>query len=246
GTDRVALFESGRAYLPERAPTGAAPLRGGFAGSRPAPVAEPHRIAAVLAGVGGRAGWRADDRPVDFYDAKGIVELVAAALGVDVGFAPTRRAFLHPARAAAVRVGGSGAGWVGELHPQLLERIGARSGAALELDLEPLLAGSAAGEEIYEDVTTHPAVAEDIAVVGDADLDAGTIRAAVLEAGGELLESAEVFDVYAGEQVPAGKRSLALRLAFRAPDRTLTDAEVEPLRARIVAALEATGARLRG
>lgn len=246
GADRIALFESGRAYLPERSPAGDVPLRGGFAGSRPAPVAEPHRIAAVLAGAPGAAGWRAADRPVDFYDAKGIVELIAAALAVEVGFAPAQRPFLHPARAALVAVDGVDAGWAGELHPQLLERIGARSGAAFELDVEPLLAGSGAGEERYEDVTTHPAIAEDIAVLSGPDLDAGTIRAAVLEAGGALLESAEVFDVYTGEQVPAGKRSLALRLEFRAPDRTLTDAEVEPLRSRIVVALERIGAQLRG
>jgi phenylalanyl-tRNA synthetase beta chain len=246
GAERIAVFESGRAYLPERAPAGAGPLAGGFAGSRPAPVAEPHRVAAVIAGTPGAAGWRASDRQVDFYDAKGIVELIAAALGVEVGFAPTSRPFLHPARAAAVTVDGGDAGWAGELHPQLLARIGARAGAAFELDVEPLLARSPAGEELYEDLTTHPAVAEDIAVVADPDLDAGAIRATILEAGGELLESAEVFDVYMGEQVPAGKRSLALRLEFRAPDRTLSDAEVEPLRERIVAALEEIGAELRG
>jgi phenylalanyl-tRNA synthetase beta chain len=244
--ERIALFESGRAYLPGRPPAGDAPLRGGFAGSRPAPVAEPHRVAALIAGTAGAAGWRASDRPVDFYDAKGIVELVAAALGVSVGFASATRPFLHPARAATVTVGGRDAGWAGELHPQLLGRIGARSGVAFELDVEPLLAASAAGDELYEDVTTHPAVAEDIAVVSDPDLDAGAIRAAILEAGGELLAGAEVFDVYTGEQVPEGKRSLALRLEFRAPDRTLTDVEVEPLRSRIVAALEAIGAQLRG
>jgi phenylalanyl-tRNA synthetase beta chain len=246
GAERVALFESGRAYLAERAPAGDVPLRGGFAGSRPAPVAEPHRIAALIAGTPEAAGWRASDRPVDFFDAKGIVELVADALGIEVGFEPATRPFLHPARAAAVTVDGREAGWAGELHPQLLARVGARAGAAFELDVDPLLARSTAGEELYEDVTTHPAVAEDIAVVADSGLEAGAIRAAVLEAGGELLGSAEVFDVYAGEQVPEGKRSLALRLEFRAGDRTLTDAEVEPLRERIVAALEDMGAQLRG
>jgi phenylalanyl-tRNA synthetase beta chain len=246
GAERIAIFESGRAYLPERAPAGEAPLRGGFAGSRPAPVAEPHRVAVALATVDATAGWRGSDRPVDFYDAKGLVELLAAALGVAVGFEVTRRPFLHPARAAAVTVDGSVAGWAGELHPQLLEAVGARSGAALELDVEPLLARSRVGDERYEDVTTHPALGEDIAVVADRGLAAGAIRDAILDAGGDLLESAEVFDVYTGEQVPEGKRSLALRLEFRAPDRTLTDAEVAPLRARIVAALEGIGAELRG
>jgi phenylalanyl-tRNA synthetase beta chain len=244
--ERIAVFESGRAYLPERAPAGDVPLSGGFAGARPAPIAEPHRLGAVLVGAAGAGGWRGGERPVDFFDAKGLVELLAAAVGVEIGFESRQRPFLHPARAAAVTVEGSAAGWVGELHPQVLATIGGRAGAAFEVALEPLLARSGAGEERYEDVTTHPAVAEDVSVLTDRDLDAGAIRGAIVAAGGDLLASAEVFDVYAGEQVPEGRRSLALRLEFRAPDRTLTDAEVAPVRDRIVAALEAIGAELRG
>src|SRR4029078_296738 len=102
------------------------------------------------------------------------------------------------------------------------------------------------GEERYEDVTTHPAVAEDIAVGADAGLAAERVRATILAAGAPPLGSATVFDVYEGEQVPEGKRSLALRLEFRAPDRTLTDSEVAEVRAGIVSALEGIGAGLRG
>jgi phenylalanyl-tRNA synthetase beta chain len=89
-------------------------------------------------------------------------------------------------------------------------------------------------------------VSEDIAVVADRELGAETIRGTILGAGGDLLARASVFDVYEGEQVPPGKRSLALRLEFRAPDRTLTDAEVATVRKEIVAALEGIGAELRG
>ena len=128
----------------------------------------------------------------------------------------------------------------------MLADINARSGVAFELDIEPLLANALAGGEVYEDVTTYPAVAEDIAVVADRDLSAERIGATIVEAGGELLASAAVFDVYEGEQVPEGKRSLALRLEFRAPDRTLTDAEVAAVRTGIVAALGDIGAELRG
>ena len=187
------------------------------------------------------AARRVDEAPRDR-----LVEPLAAALGVAVELAGAGRPFLQPARAAEVSVAGAPAGWVGELHPALAESIDARSGAAFEVDLEPFLAASERGEEVYEDVTTHPAVSEDIAVVADRELGAETIRGTILGAGGELLARASVFDVYEGEQVPPGKRSLALRLEFRAPDRTLTDAEVATVRKEIVDALEGIGAELRG
>ncbi len=246
GADRVALFESGRVYLPQAPPESGGAPGGRFAGLRPSPIAEPHRIAAVLIGTLGGAGWRERPRPADFYDAKGLTELVAAALGTELAFAPGGRAFLHPARTAEVSVGDVVVGWVGELHPALLADLDARSGVAFEIDIEPLLASAGAGEELYEDVTTFPAVAEDIAVVADSGLGSEEIRATIVAAGGALLGGATVFDVYEGEQVPEGKRSLALRLEFRAPDRTLTDAEVAAVRTEIVAALEEIGAELRG
>ncbi|MFN8113669.1 MAG: phenylalanine--tRNA ligase subunit beta [Solirubrobacterales bacterium] len=246
GAERVAIFESGRVYLPEAPPVDGGPLGGRFAGLRPSPVAEPHRLAALLIGELAGHPWRGGGRPADFYDAKGLIELIAAALGVPVAFEADRRPFLHPGRAATVIAGERQIGWLGELHPDILGAIDARSGAAFELDAEPLIAAATTGDERYEDVTTHPAVAEDIAVVADAGLGAERIRATIVEAGGSLLGSATVFDVYEGEQVPAGKRSLALRLEFRAPDRTLTDAEVAEVRAGIVSALEGIGAELRG
>ena len=151
-----------------------------------------------------------------------------------------------PSAASTVSVGESAAGWVGELHPAVLDAIGARSGVAFEVDLAPLLDAASVGEETFEDVTTYPALGEDLAVVADAAVPAAEVVAAVEGAGGGLLRSVEVFDVYEGEQVDAGKRSLALRLEFRASDRTLTDAEVAPLRDAIVEALGGMGASLRG
>ena len=246
GAERVAIFESGRVYLPARPPEGGGTLGGRFAGIRPSPVAEPHRIGVVLIGELAAAGWRGRPRQPDFYDAKGIVELLASALGPPVAFDTGGRPFLHPARAAGISVAGRPAGWVGELHPAVLAGIDAPGGAAFELDLEPLFADAPVGREIYEDVTTFPAVAEDIAVVADRKQSAEQVRSTIVAAGGDLLASAAVFDVYEGEQVPDGKRSLALRLEFRASDRTLTDEEVAAVRAEIVAALEEIGAGLRG
>ena len=246
GVDRVALFESGRVYLPQRPPADGGPLGGSFAGVRPSPVAEPHRLAAAIVGPLGSGSWRSAASTADFYDAKGVLELLCDAMGTKASFVPTSRPFLHPSRAAEVSLGGSKAGWVGELHPAVLRDLDARSGVAFEIDAAPLLDAASLGRESFEDVTTFPAIGEDLAVVADAGVPAERVIAAVRGAGGELLRSTVVFDVYEGEQVPTGKRSLALRLEFRAPDRTLTDADVAPVRAAIVAALDGIGATLRG
>ncbi len=114
-----------------------------------------------------------------------------------------------------------------------------------EVDLAALVAAASAGGETYEDVTTFPASYQDLAVVVPAELPAAELRAAVLASGGELLQAADVFDLYEGEQVGEGRKSLALRLEFRASDRTLTDDEVSEQRAAIEAALEKFGGSLR-
>jgi phenylalanyl-tRNA synthetase beta chain len=101
------------------------------------------------------------------------------------------------------------------------------------------------GRERYEDVTSFPAVHQDLAVVVDEDVPAARVREAVLSGGGELLQTAEVFDLYRAEQLGEGRKSLALRLSFRAPDRTLTDGEVAGLREQIRARLAELGGSLR-
>ena len=110
-----------------------------------------------------------------------------------------------------------------------------------------MLDAAVAGRELYEDVTSHPAIAEDIAVIADRDVPAQTDpRDDRRRPAASCCGRSSVFDVYEGEQVPEGKRSLALRLEFRAPDRTLTDAEVAEVRSEVVAALASIGAELRG
>ena len=246
GAERLGLFESGRVYLPERSPTAGGPAAGSFSGLRAAPVAEPHRIACLLVGPLRDPSWRGAGDDAGFYDAKGLVELLCEAAGATAAFEPVTRPFLHPARAASVALDGELAGWLGELHPSLVRELDARSAVAFELDAGPLLAAATAEPDRFEDVTTHPAVGEDLAVVADRSIPAERIRAQVIAAGGELLRSAAVFDVYEGEQVPEGMRSLALRLEFAAPDRTLTDAEVAEVRGAIVESLGTIGASLRG
>lgn len=246
GADRLALFESGRVYLPERPPAEGGPAAGAFAGDRPAVVAEPHRLSALVIGTLGPHSWKGSGPAPDFYAAKGLLELISGSLGTELAFSPGTREFLHPARAAEVSLDGHQIGWAGELHPSLLDDLGARSGIAFEIDVAPLLNAANAGEERYEDVMSYPAVIEDLSVVAGDELSAASIEATILEAGGELLRSVQVFDLYEGEQVGEGKRSISLRLEFRAADRTLTDAEVAESRNTIVSALAAQGGELRG
>jgi phenylalanyl-tRNA synthetase beta chain len=111
--------------------------------------------------------------------------------------------------------------------------------------LAELLAASPIGGEQYEDVTTYPSVHQDLAIVVADELPASRVRDAMLSGGGELLRSATVFDLYRGEQVGEGRKSLAFRLEFRAPDRTLTDAEVAERREAIKRALGEIGGTLR-
>ena len=255
GTTNLALFESARVYLGEP-PTGRKypymegnrpvdPLAGCFAGDQPAPFTEPHRLAGIAVGSLGARSWRGGAEAADFFAVKGVLEALATQLGAELEFAPGEEPFLHPGRTAAVSAGGQPVGWLGDVHPLVCRSWDLDAAVAFELDLAPLLAAATLGEEHYEDVTTFPAVYQDLAVVVPAATPASEVRAAVLAGGGELLRAAEVFDLYEGEQVGEGRKSLALELEFRAPDRTLTDEEVAGLRDAIKAKLEAIGGTLR-
>jgi phenylalanyl-tRNA synthetase beta chain len=255
GAERVALFESGRVYL-GGPPAGlkttdsdvnrpAGPLAGEFPGERPAPFVEPHRLACLAVGPLAPQSWRGGGDPVDFFASKGVLEGLASRLGVALGFEPAAEPFLHPGRAARVTVEGATAGWVGELHPLVCREWDLEAASGFEVGLAALVAASPAGEEIFEDLTTYPAVRQDLAVVVPVDVSAARVREAVIDGGGELLRSAGVFDLYEGEQVGEGRKSLALRLEFRAGDRTLTDEEVASLREAIAGELDGIGGSLR-
>jgi phenylalanyl-tRNA synthetase beta chain len=245
GAERVALFESGRAYLREGESPHDGILAGKFVGNRPAPAFEPWRIAALATGPVRQPGWRGDQTDADFYSLKGVLEALAAQIDVAVEVVPGEEPFLHPGRSGRVLVAGEGAGWIGEIHPLVCRDWDLESAAGFEIDLAPLVSASPLGEETYEDVISYPAVHQDVAVVVDEAVPAAEVRSAVLEGGGELLRSAEVFDLYRGEQLGERRKSLALRLTFRAADRTLTDEEVAERRQAIESAVEKIGGSLR-
>ena len=242
--DAVAFFESGRVYLPGPPNDGGA-LAGDFPGEQTAPDREPHRIGCLAVGPLTAKSWRGDGEPADFFALKGVVEALAGQLGTTIACAAAEEPFLHPGRSAKLGFGETEAGWIGELHPLVCRAWDIEAAVGFELDLAALVAAATAGEETYEDVTTFPASYQDIAVLVPAELPSAELRATVLAAGGELLQAADVFDLYEGEQVGEGRKSLALRLEFRAPDRTLTDDEVGERRAAIEAALEKIGGSLR-
>jgi phenylalanyl-tRNA synthetase beta chain len=246
GAEAVALFEAGAVYLRGTPPESGGPLAGNFPGDTPAPVTEPHRYGALAVGPLVPRSWRGGGDKADFFSLKGVLEALAGALGCPpLEFEPTTEPFLHPGRSAAVSVGGAPLGWLGEVHPLICRTWDIDPAVGFEIDAAPLLAAATLGEELFEDVTTFPAALRDLAVVVDSDTSAATVRAAVLAGGGELLRAAEVFDLYEGEQLGEGKKSLALALEFRAADRTLTDEEVDAARASIEAELTKIGGALR-
>ncbi len=160
-----------------------------------------------------------------FADAKWVVEQLYGALKIEPSYERAAESFLHPGRSAR-----TGQGWVGELHPGLLEG----TWGAFELDLDALVAASQEAV-VFEEVSPYPEVRQDLAFVVAEDVPAAALEEAIREAGGPELRSVAVFDEYRGEQVGEGKRSLAFRVAFGSPGRTLTDAEAGELRSRIVA-----------
>jgi phenylalanyl-tRNA synthetase beta chain len=191
--------------------------------------------------------WRSEQRPADFYAAKALVEAVLGSVGIGFEVEPGERPFLHPGRTATVLAGDERKlGWIGELHPSVARAwdLGDGTVAAFELDAD-LVAELAPGPLPYRDVTSFPAVIQDIAVVVDDELPAAEVERAVRAAGGDLLDAVELFDVYSGDQVGEGRKSLAMRLQFRSPERTLTDEDVAAARIAIEAELAKLGGALR-
>jgi phenylalanyl-tRNA synthetase beta chain len=242
GRAQLGLFESAHVYrlsapldeAPDGSPRGATPAH------------ERHHLGAVLTEAA-PGTWRSERRPADFYAAKALVEAVLASVGIDFEVEPGERPFLHPGRTATVLAGDERKlGWIGELHPSVVRAwdLGDGTVAAFELDAD-LIAELAPGPQPYRDVTSFPAVIQDIAVLVDEEVPAGDVEEAVRRAGAPLLDRAELFDVYRGEQIGEGRKSLALRLEFRAPDRTLTDEDVAGARVAIEAELAKLGGALR-
>ncbi len=203
---------------------------------------QPRHLAGVLAGERERSGWWGAGRASSWADAIEVVRRVASELGVAVTVEAAERAPWHPGRCAQLFLAGSSIGHAGELHPRVAREYGlpARA-AAFEIDLDHLI-GYATDPHAPE-FSSQPLAKEDVALVVSEDVTAQAVADALRVGAGDLLESVRLFDVYVGPQIGEGKKSLAFALRFRAPDRTLTEAETAAARdAAVASAAEVTGA----
>lgn len=251
GHDSVQISEIGRVFRP-RPGNPAAPILGvdrrptdeELAALDAALPVQPRHVGFVLAGERVRSGWSGAGRAVDWTDALAIARLVAQNLQVELEVAPASLAPFHPGRCAELYVGERIVGQAGELHPKVAEEYGLPGRVAVgELDLDALIeAAPLIGRR--PDFSSFPVAKEDFAFIVDADVAAGDLQEAIAGAT-DLLESARLFDVYTGDQVGEGRKSLAFNVRLRAADRTLKEAEIKAAREQIVAAAATLGAELR-
>ena len=246
--ERVAVFELGRAYLPRVTGDLPAPAPGRKDAAQPWPLDEPEMLAVALCGPLSGQSWTGAPRPTDFFTIKGCVELVLAGLGIaGAVFERSHEPYLHPGKAADLllgddRVGGSGC-CVPTWRRATASPIATSASPSSRWRRWPPAGSSIA---LFEDLLTFPLAGQDLAVVLDADVPAAQMLEVVRRAGGRLLRTATVFDVYEGDQVPPGKRSLAVRLVLRSAERTLTEKDIGGVRRKVLAALERElGAALR-
>lgn len=232
--DRLWFFEIGPVYLP--------------GGTLELP-AEPRRLAIGMSGRQAPASWRdPDPSRTDFFDLKGMVEALLRGLHLEaVRFEAATHPTFTPGRTARLLVEAHEVGILGEIHPRVWAAFDLPAGPVClaELDLEELLARVPLTHRVVP-VPRFPPALQDIALVVDDGVTAADLTAVIRSAGGPLLADVRLFDVYRGQQLPSGKKSLAFSLVFQAADRTLTDAEVEAEKRRIVeAAARRLGAELR-
>ena len=208
---------------------------------------EPATLAAVFSGRRSGATWRHKETTWDFYTVTGVLDAALRSLRLGpLSYAAAGGMPFHPTRAASVSVGDAGVGVVGELHPEVCESFEvAEQSLAFELDLTPLLAALPDRPKVAE-LPRFPPIYMDLAFVVDSSIPQARLQHAIEDSGHPEVTSVALFDLYEGEQVASGKKSLAYALELRSKDRTLTDEEAAAIRARIVSAVaERTGGELR-
>jgi phenylalanyl-tRNA synthetase beta chain len=209
-------------------------------------------VSMALAGRWESPSWweGAEDRErgLDFFDGKGVLTTLLEGLRVERWkLREGERAWLQPGRSADVIVGGDVIGWLGEIHPRVLDVFEADGPVTMFEVLLPPLLKAARDSGDFSDLPRFPAVKADIALVVDEAVTAERVEQAIRSAGGKMLESVRLFDVYRGKGVPEGRKSLAFSLTYRDPQRTLTDEEVAAAHEKLVRKVSgAVGGELRG
>lgn len=184
---------------------------------------------------------------VNFYDIKGVVEETLRKLNVaewDVEASSTEYAF-HPGRTAVLTVGGKRIGVIGQVHPSVCANYDVDSEIYVAMiDFETAYTNRA-DERVYHTLPRYPSVSRDLAIICDKDLPVLSLKKAIVNASGNLLEKVELFDVYMGEQIESGKKSVAYALTLRSENGTLNDKQCDKVVSKIIAEIEKLGATLR-
>ncbi|MCD7032831.1 phenylalanine--tRNA ligase subunit beta [Metabacillus sp. GX 13764] len=232
-TDQAAVYEIGSVYLSN--------------GKENRPSEREHAAGAIT-GLWLSQPWQGEKKPADFYVLKGILEGLFDQLGLEekMIFKQAKREGMHPGRTAEVFLNGELAGFIGQLHPSVQKQNDLTDTYVFELDLTKLMEADSEGVS-YSVIPRFPGITRDIALVTSKETAAGDLRSAIIAAGGKLLKEVSVFDVYEGDRLEEGKKSIAFSLKYMDPERTLTDEEVAASYSKIMkAAEEKFGAVLRG
>ena len=209
---------------------------------------EEEHIAGALAGLWHSHLWQGEKKPVDFYVAKGILEGMFENLGVSDAISYRQAVIdgLHPGRTAEILLNDEVIGFVGATHPEVEKDLDLDATYVFELKAAPVF-GYDKAPLGYSPIPRHPSITRDIALVVTQDVKAGDVQAIIKEAGGKLLKEVSVFDLYEGEHMEPGKKSLAFSLKYFDPAKTLTDEEVVKVHNKVLEAVKAkAGAELRG
>jgi len=232
GRRDISIFECGKCFYADKTDEGLPTEVLKVAG-----VVVPYQIKDIFSG---------SPREYDFYDLKGAVEFLMMQLGVEgYSFVPAREEVFYPGRSASLCVSNSVVGSFGVLHPKISDSYELPSLYAFELDVELIKRHFSGEKRLIRPIPKYPAVVRDIAVVVPEAVKSGEIKDIIRKVGGDLIEELRLFDLYKGKQVPAGYKSLAYSIVYRAPDKTLTEEEVNAVQDRIMTVLSSKGFRIR-
>ncbi|MFC5712724.1 phenylalanine--tRNA ligase subunit beta [Thalassorhabdus alkalitolerans] len=208
---------------------------------------EKEMLAGAITGLWETHMWQGEKKEVDFYVLKGILEGMFEELGLEneISFKPLKLEDMHPGRTAEILLGGEHAGFIGQVHPSLKKLYDIKETYVFQVNLQFIL--SFKGENLrYQTLPRYPSIGRDIALVLNEDIPAGEVKAVIRKAGGSLLRKVNLFDLYQGEHMEEGKKSLAFSLLYLDPERTLTDEEVTKVHEHVLEELKSNvGAVLR-
>ncbi|QKX51668.1 phenylalanine--tRNA ligase subunit beta [Planococcus glaciei] len=205
---------------------------------------EEEHLAIAMTGLWLDHSWQGEKKEVDFFVLKGIVEGLANRLGVELAFERGQMDGLHPGRTAFIMLNGNRIGVIGQLHPTEQKARDLKNTVVMELNLSALLEVQL-DALVYTPVPRYPSISRDVALVLSKIVEAGTIEAVIRNAGGKLLKDVRVFDLYEGDKMEEGKKSVAFSLTYFDPEKTLTDEEVTNAHEKVLSALTEVGAELR-